>query len=318
MVFFVRRLKQNLKSFLRIQHFSSKMSDNKAQLLLERAKNVVPVLSDERHKGQYGRIGVFGGSMEYTGAPYLAAISALKTGADLVHVFCPQQAAQVIKSYSPELIVHPVMDSPHALAQIEPWLERLHVCVIGPGLGRDQKILRTISELIRICRQLQKPLIVDADGLFLLTQDISLVAEYQGCILTPNAIEFSRLFGNSPNKLHSVIEKLGSGVTVLEKGPKDIIYDTTLNNKFECAAGGSGRRCGGQGDLLAGVLSTFYFWAIDAKDPAPADVACFAASMLAKTCNELAFRKKGRSMTTSDMVEEIHNAFETHFEHENN
>lgn len=113
--------------------------------------------------------------------------------------------------------VHPVLDSPHALAQIEPWLERLHVCVIGPGLGRDRAILQTVSELIRICRQLQKPLVIDADGLFLLTQDTTLVKDYKGVILTPNAIEFSRLFGNNKDKLEATIEKLGQGVTVLEK-----------------------------------------------------------------------------------------------------
>lgn len=113
--------------------------------------------------------------------------------------------------------MHPVLDSPHALAQIEPWLERLHVCVIGPGLGRDRAIFQTISELIRICKQLQKPLVIDADGLFLLTQDSSLIKDYPGVILTPNAIEFTRLFGNSPDKLGSTVEKLGKGVIVLEK-----------------------------------------------------------------------------------------------------
>lgn len=176
---------------------------------------------------------------------------------------------------------------------------------------------------------------IDADGLFLLTQDLTLVKDYQGVVLTPNAIEFSRLFGNGLDKLESTIEKLGQGVTVLEKvrklwplsfynfhwkppqikGPNDRIYDTYLNDKVECPSGGSGRRCGGQGDLLGGVLSTFYCWAIDANEPSPATVACYAASVLAKACNKYAFEKKGRSMTASDMVEEIHNVFEDHFEH---
>ena len=53
---------------------------------------------------------MFGGCAQYTGAPYFAAISALKTGADMVHVFCEAGAGTVIKGYSPELMVHPVMD----------------------------------------------------------------------------------------------------------------------------------------------------------------------------------------------------------------
>ena len=72
-----------------------------------------------------------------TGAPYFAAISGLKTGADLVHVFCEQQAGQVIKSYSPELIVHPVLDTEYVLEEIDQWLPRLHCAVIGKKQKRS-------------------------------------------------------------------------------------------------------------------------------------------------------------------------------------
>ncbi|XP_058464056.1 ATP-dependent (S)-NAD(P)H-hydrate dehydratase isoform X1 [Malaya genurostris] len=290
------------------------MSENKPPLL-ERARNIVPGLEPGRHKGQAGRIGVVGGSMEYTGAPYFAAISALKVGADLVHVFCPQAAAQVIKSYSPELIVHPLLDSNNAIIQIEPWLERLHVLVIGPGLGRDRLVLQTVSELIKICRQLQKPLIIDADGLYLITHDISLVKDYYGVILTPNAIEFCRLFGDDRDKIMQMMEKLGRGVTVIEKGLNDRIYDSLTLEKYECPQGGSGRRCGGQGDLLSGALATFYFWALESREISPAVVACTAASFLTKNCNSYAYKAKGRSMTCSDMIEQIHSVFEDYFEH---
>ncbi|EDS26411.1 conserved hypothetical protein [Culex quinquefasciatus] len=291
------------------------MGENKSPLM-ERARNIVPHLETTRHKGQAGRIGVVGGSLEYTGAPYFAAISALKVGADLVHVFCPQAAAQVIKSYSAELIVHPLLDSNNAIIQIEPWLERLHVLVIGPGLGRDRVVLQTVAELIKICRQLQKPLIIDADGLYLITHDVSLVKDYYGLILTPNAIEFCRLFGNDRSRIWEMMEKLGQGVTVIEKGLNDRIYDSLTTEKFECPQGGSARRCGGQGDLLAGALATFYFWALESKQEiSPATVACFAASYLTKTCNSHAFKLKGRSMTCTDMIEQIHVVFEECFEH---
>lgn len=101
-------------------------------------KEFIPQLTSKLHKGQCGRIGVFGGSLEYTGAPYFAAISALKLGADLVHVFCCKSAASTIKSYSPELIVHPLLDDINGFSKIVPWLDRLHAIVIGPGLGRDE------------------------------------------------------------------------------------------------------------------------------------------------------------------------------------
>ena len=91
----------------------------------------MPKLTTDLYKGQLGRICVFGGCVQYTGAPYFAAISALKAGADLVHVMCEHDAGQVIKSYSPELIVHPILDSEYALEEVDQWLPRFHAVVIG-------------------------------------------------------------------------------------------------------------------------------------------------------------------------------------------
>ena len=72
--------------------------------------NVVPPLDASNHKGTMGRVGVVGGSKDYCGAPYYAAVSALKFGADLSWVYCSQEAAIPIKSYSPELMVTPFYD----------------------------------------------------------------------------------------------------------------------------------------------------------------------------------------------------------------
>ena len=58
-----------------------------------------------RHTPQLGRVGVFGGSKDYTGAPFYASISSLRMGADLAYVFTAQEAAPAIKTYSPELMV---------------------------------------------------------------------------------------------------------------------------------------------------------------------------------------------------------------------
>jgi ATP-dependent NAD(P)H-hydrate dehydratase len=70
--------------------------------------NCILPLSSTSYKGSSGRVGVLGGSARYTGAPYYAAMASLKVGADLAFVFCAQEAAIPIKSYSPELMVAPV------------------------------------------------------------------------------------------------------------------------------------------------------------------------------------------------------------------
>ncbi|CAG5101648.1 Similar to AAEL000673: ATP-dependent (S)-NAD(P)H-hydrate dehydratase (Aedes aegypti), partial [Cotesia congregata] len=300
--------------------------------MLKSVRKIVPSLTTTKYKGQDGRIGIFGGSMEYTGAPYLAAMSAFRTGADLVHIFCTKDAATAIKSFSPEPIVHPLLDHADAIRQIKPWLDRLHVILIGPGLGRDEKIFKIIAELISICRELKKPLILDADGLFLLCQKPDLIRDYPGVIMTPNAMEFSRLVKAfldrtvqpAPvvkiSELKHLADSIGKNVVILNKGAKDVIVDGQKGSEaVTCATSGSGRRCGGQGDLLAGSLAVFWWWAITAGPSectisTPAITAAYAASRLTRECNASAFKDKQRAMLTTDMLEHIHPVFTRLFE----
>ncbi|XP_017041546.1 ATP-dependent (S)-NAD(P)H-hydrate dehydratase [Drosophila ficusphila] len=279
--------------------------------LLALFKTIVPKLADNKHKGQYGRIAVIGGSEEYTGAPYFAAITSIRVGADLAHVFCHSKASPIIKSYSPDLIVHPVLDCPDAVDKITPWLERLHVVVIGPGLGREPSVLKTASNILKLCMDIQKPVVIDADGLFLLNDNIDLIRGQQNVILTPNVMEFRRLFGEDINAARQKMSLLGDGVVVLEKGANDKVY---CNEIYSMPTGGSGRRCGGQGDLLSGSLATFFYWSLQSNQPNPAYIAACASSYFVKRLNSAAFQKFGRSLLASDMVNEIPAVFQADFE----
>lgn len=233
-----------------------------------------------------------------------------------MHLFCGRDAAIPIKSYSPEVMVHPVLDDPtDPIKLIKPWLDRLHVLVIGPGLGRDPTVFATIRRVIALCRELKKPLVVDADALFLISQDLSLIANYPGAILTPNVVEFSRIFGDGEDHTEK-FDQIGGSVSVLKKGFNDTIY-TGVNKVADLVTvqGGRGRRCGGQGDILSGCTAVFYAWALQSEDTEPAKVACVGASHFVKTLNETTFAEKGRSMTASDMIDHIHAVFDTHYEH---
>ncbi|XP_016984473.2 ATP-dependent (S)-NAD(P)H-hydrate dehydratase [Drosophila rhopaloa] len=282
--------------------------------LLALFKTVVPKLSNNKYKGQYGRIGVIGGSLEYTGAPYFAAITSIRVGADLAHVFCHSKASSIIKSYSPDLIVHPVLDSEDAVEKITPWLDRLHVIVIGPGLGREPSILKTASNILKLCLSVQKPVVIDADGLFLLNDNFELICGQRNVILTPNVMEFRRLFGDDSNAARQKMALLGDGVVVLEKGANDKIHIPHCNEVHTMPLGGSGRRCGGQGDLLSGSLATFFYWSLQSNEPNPAYIAAGASSYFVKRLNSAAFQKFGRSLLASDMVNEIASIFNKEFE----
>ena len=68
-------------------------------------RQLLPNYSRTQYKGQNGKVAVIGGSMTYTGAPYFVAMASLRTGSDLAFIYCHENAAIPIKSYSPELIV---------------------------------------------------------------------------------------------------------------------------------------------------------------------------------------------------------------------
>ncbi|KAG8517006.1 ATP-dependent (S)-NAD(P)H-hydrate dehydratase, partial [Galemys pyrenaicus] len=293
---------------------------------LQLVRGILPPLTSEKHKGQDGRIGVVGGCQEYTGAPYFAAISALKVGADLSHVFCTREAAPVIKAYSPELIVHPVLDSPGAVRAVEEWLPRLHVLVVGPGLGRDEALLSSVQGILEASRARGIPVVVDADGLWLVARQPALVQGYAKAVLTPNHVEFGRLCeavlgepADDSDRSAAVLRlsrALGN-VTVVRKGAPDLISDG--QQVLVCDRLGSGRRCGGQGDLLSGSLGVLAHWALLAgpektSGSSPLLLAAFGACSLTRQCNHQAFQKHGRASTTSDMVAELGAAFHTLFE----
>ncbi|KAM3707413.1 hypothetical protein ACJW31_02G023000 [Castanea mollissima] len=294
---------------------------------------ITPNLDPSKHKGQAGKIAVIGGCREYTGAPYFAAISALKIGADLSHVFCTKDAASVIKSYSPELIVHPILEESYSvrdedkpsisgkvLAEVDKWMERFDCLVVGPGLGRDPFLLDCVREILKHARQSNVPIVIDGDGLFLVTDSLDLVSGYPLAVLTPNINEYKRLVEKVLNckvddhdaheQLLSLAKGIGS-VTILRKGKSDLISDGETVKSVSIY--GSPRRCGGQGDILSGSVAVFLSWARQHLSAAEGDLpiskinptilGCIAGSALMRKAASLAFQNKKRSTLTSDIIE---------------
>lgn len=192
------------------------------------------------------------------------------------HVICEPGAAQVIKTYSPNLMVHPLMrQSSHAkmtetansVAQsVIDMLPRLHVIVIGPGLGRDKLMQETCAKVLEAARKVNMPFVLDADGLQIAQSRPDLVQGYRECILTPNVVEFGRLCRSKGIEVEGLkgeegVEKLAralGGVTIIQKGACDYISngDKTFVGDLE----GGLKRSGGQGDTLTGCLATFLGW----------------------------------------------------------
>jgi ATP-dependent NAD(P)H-hydrate dehydratase len=186
--------------------------------------------------------------------------------------------------------------------QLQPILSRLHVLIIGPGLGREQYMQTYARIALYLARQEGMFIVLDADALHIVGQAPSLIRGYRRAVVTPNVIEFKRLseqIGVDPNtpidkRAEAVSRKLG-GVTVLQKGPKDIIATDSTGEQASLEASqldgadqefenvkevvevdvpGGLKRCGGQGDLLSGAVGTFLAWGKCYEDGAFGYVTC--------------------------------------------
>lgn len=144
-------------------------------------------------------------------------------------------------------------------------LPRLHVLVIGPGLGRDPLMHATCALVIRAARQRGMPLVLDADALLLVAKQPELVRGYGLAVLTPNVVEFARLgkaLGVGEGEgVEGLARELG-GVVVLQKGGVDRIAGggEGEGGVMEVDLKGGRKRSGGQGDTLTGCVATFLAW----------------------------------------------------------
>ena len=272
----------------------------------------------------------------YTGAPYFSAMASARLGCDLSHVMCTPPAANVIKTYSPNLMVHPIMrettspdpsPAPVIASKIAAMMPNLHSIVIGPGLGRDQLMQDTVAEIITEARKLNIPLVLDADALWLIQTRPELVKGYKECVLTPNVVEFARLAkavgAESEDTGKEGCEKLAEalgGVLIVRKGKVDWVS----NGKTSVIGEGEGgrKRSGGQGDTLTGSIGTFLAYrsiyhegAWDTEGNLSRDetllLAAWGGSAITRECSRLAFVERGRALQASDLTDKVAISFET-------
>jgi len=200
---------------------------------------------------------------------------------------------------------------------------------------------------VSIARERGMFLVLDADALYLIGKDTSIIQGYRRAVVTPNVVEFKRLseqIGISPDvppeeRAAMVSKKLG-GVTVLQKGANDIISVDTSGSEADLEASrlsnadskresltetvevdieGGLKRCGGQGDVLSGCVGTFMAWGRCFEDGAfgqkeiPVSripiLSAIGGSMVTRTASRRAFHKQGRSVVTEDMIPDIGKSF---------
>lgn len=209
------------------------------------------------HKGNYGKILLLCGSRGYTGAAALSAMGALRTGAGLVFLGVPESIYAIEAMKLNEPVVFPLPDeegklSEIAIDEIVDRLSRMDAVLIGCGLGQSQG---TMAVLRAILETAECPVVVDADGINLLAQNISLLRERTApTILTPHDGEFARLGGilteDRMTSARDFAEQMGC--VLLLKGHRTCISDGEVC--YENTTGNPGMAVGGSGDVLAGMI----------------------------------------------------------------
>ena len=275
----------------------------------ETAKEMMPKRTADSHKGDYGKLLIVGGSEGLTGAPALSAKAALKCGTGLITVGIPKSLNGIMEAKLTEPMTLPLSETdghinPDSVQEILKKMESSDALIFGPGIGRSPEISDILKEILKVSKI---PVIIDADGLYALSQDMNILSECScNLIFTPHEMEFSRLTGYPVSDIKKNRLKFSEefaaefGVTLVLKGPRTII--TAPDGKqYINITGNDGMATGGSGDVLAGMIGAFLARGMHEAD----------AAVLGSYCHGLAGDKAALevgkdSLTPSDIISVIH------------
>ncbi|NCB51837.1 MAG: NAD(P)H-hydrate dehydratase [Clostridia bacterium] len=262
----------------------------------------LPARKKLSHKGDFGKLLVVGGCVGYTGAPTLAARAAVRGGAGLVYLGVPGNIYEITAVKNDEAMPFPLYCdadgrlTTRAAPVITDKLEGCDALVIGPGLGRSAETAELVSTVVSAAK---KPVVIDADGLWALSKDMSALEKAaKPVILTPHEGEFKRLggvlTGDRPGDARAFSEK--HGCVLVLKGHRTICAfpDGAI---FVNTTGNPGMAKGGSGDVLAGLIGALVC-------QLPLRRAVTTAVWLHGRAGDLCAEKFGEyAMTPSDIIE---------------
>lgn len=218
--------------------------------------SILPNRCADSHKGDYGRVLLICGSKGYTGAPALAALGALRSGAGLVYLAVPDSIYEIEAVKLTEPIILPMPDDNGTLAEgaseiIRNLLPKMDAVLIGPGLGQSAGVFSSVKTVLE---SFQGPVVLDADGINVIAAHKDILRRRTDItILTPHLGEFRRLSALNEDRVAAAVALANElGVIVLLKGHGSIITDGEI-----CminSTGNPGMAVGGSGDVLAGII----------------------------------------------------------------
>ena len=212
------------------------------------------------YKNQFGRIGVVAGSRGLSGAAILCSLGALRAGAGLVELFAPEEIYKLLASAAPpEVMVKPLRSDDELSRQmVDAW-------AVGPGLGRSRG-----PGLLRLIQEANQPMVLDADGLNILSQQMETLTLVKGPrLLTPHPGEMKRLWADDAGTRAEIANRFCQKyrVTLLLKGSRTVIAEKGFPPSYN-STGNPGMATGGMGDVLTGVCAALLGAKLTARDAA--------------------------------------------------
>ena len=267
------------------------------------------------HKGTYGKFLNIGGSLGFTGASILSTTAALRCGAGYVTLAAP---GPVIRDVAPVLVestmmlLEPTTSSQIAASNIPELIERAKRCtavLVGCGMGKSDDTRELVFSLIR---NVDCPLVIDADGLNMLASDPDVLLEKKGqIILTPHAVEMSRLTSRRLAEVQAdrfgIAKEFAAkyGVVMVLKGANTIVTDGKTS--YINPTGNAGLAKAGSGDVLAGMIGSFA-----AQKIAPLDAARCGVYLHGLAADRCAKRLSQYGMLPSDLMTDLCQIFVEH------
>jgi hydroxyethylthiazole kinase-like uncharacterized protein yjeF len=263
----------------------------------------------DAHKGRFGHLLVVAGSLGKTGAAVLAGRAALRSGVGLCTLAAPASQQPIVAAQAPEYMTEALPEtaaqslSLEAKDRLRELARRMDAVAIGPGLSLDPETQELARGLIR---DLEQPMVVDADALSALAGHLDLLRHAAGPrVLTPHPGEMARMLGTTIEAVQADRIELARtfarehGVAIALKGAHTVIGGPDGHVAIN-PTGNPGMAKGGSGDVLTGIVG-----ALLAREIEPA-AALRAGCYLHGLAGDVAARERGEyAMLASDIIESL-------------
>ncbi|MGN0382680.1 MAG: NAD(P)H-hydrate dehydratase [Eubacterium sp.] len=262
---------------------------------------MIPMRPDYSNKGTFGKLLIVAGSKDMSGAAYMSAKAAFRTGVGIVKIFTVLENKDILARMLPEAIIS-VYDSDNPdinlFAEEVNWADSI---VIGPGLGRPSGA----ELLVGTALMSGKKIVIDADALNIISDNEKLTNEYHDrCIITPHIGEMSRLTNMEISNIKNQIIKTAVdysnkyGITCALKDARTVV--TYGERIFINVTGNNGMATAGSGDVLSGIIGGMLAKGLSSFDAASLGVFVHGLS------GDGAARRIGKNaLMATDIIDEI-------------